>query len=163
MGSLPCDSPGSLGNPLSVQTACWAVGGGSGDNGIRLTAKQHSFKGSRGIPAQRPVFRASGCGCSCGCLAGPPFAGGFPGEAREGAVRARMSRVFPGDSENAVSAFESIHWRSAKKSEFRLRYFSAIEPTAGSSSPLGSSIMCLTKPIVRPSESTYAPDIRSRG
>ena len=36
--------------------------------------------------------------------------------------------VFPGDSENAVSAFESIHWRSAKKSEFRLRYFSAIDP-----------------------------------
>ena len=36
--------------------------------------------------------------------------------------------VFPGDSENAVSAFESIHWRSAKKSEFRLRYFSAIAP-----------------------------------
>ncbi len=66
-------------------------------NGIRLTAKQHSFKGSRGIPAQRPVFCASGCGCSCGCLAGPPFAGGFPGEAREGAVRA-LSLAARGDA-----------------------------------------------------------------
>ena len=42
--------------------------------------------------------------------------------------------VFPGDSENAVSAFESIHWRSAKKSEFRLRYFSAIGRTGGGGS-----------------------------
>ena len=44
-----------------------------------------------------PVFRASGCGCSCGCLAGPPFAGGFPGEAREGAVRA-LSLAARGDA-----------------------------------------------------------------
>ncbi len=70
---------------------------GCGGNGIRLTAKQHSFKGSRGIPAQRAGFCASGCGCSCGCLAGPPFAGGFPGEAREGAVRA-LSLAARGDA-----------------------------------------------------------------
>ena len=44
-----------------------------------------------------------------------------------------------------------------------LAMLTTLKPTAGSSSSLGSSIMRLTKPIVRPSESTYAPDIRSRG
>ena len=34
--------PGSLGNPLSVQTACWAVGGGSGEGAAQGRHQDHA-------------------------------------------------------------------------------------------------------------------------
>ena len=57
--------PGSMGNPLSVQTACWAVGGGSGEGaapplsaGAWQQADRHGKRGgaSRAILGMTRVF-----------------------------------------------------------------------------------------------------------